>query len=510
MELDTTFHAVPTAGRVRRWADASPDDFRFCVKTPKDVTHADGRLSAPERVDTMLRFVESAREFGGKLGVVLLQFPPSFDDGEAGELGTLIGKLPDDIRYAVEFRHLSWDAGATAGLLRQFGCGWVAGDYLARDPRPIDATADFLYVRWVGRHGQHPTLDRERIDVPERLAWWKRRIEACGDIKTVSAPPCKGGRLGRGPQISVTPGGAGIRPQGGIRRARNRGSIPPALPIEPVVGGALRAAWDFRGTLTKSRPFMVDRSHLLRAAALAAITLSGCSSPADKGGQSPAASGARRGPAGPSSGFEAARRDPPIAAETRFAAGQLAESRGAFAQAVEQYRQTVRIDPKHDRALFHLGVAYAEMKKYPEAVDTWKRYIKVTGESPQAYGNLGFCYELWGRPEEAEAAYQKGLKKDPASVPCRVNYGLMLVRRGRVGEGRLQLAAVLKPAEVHYNVGSVYESQGLKEQAKAEYSAALRLDPRFADAGKRLDELECGPADGATRPGAVTGLSKTE
>src|SRR3712207_3941762 len=76
VELDTTFHAAPTPDRVARWAAATPEAFRFCVKTPKDVTHADGRLSAPGRVDAMLRFVEAVRGFGDKLGVVLVQFPP--------------------------------------------------------------------------------------------------------------------------------------------------------------------------------------------------------------------------------------------------------------------------------------------------------------------------------------------------------------------------------------------------------------------------------------------------
>jgi tetratricopeptide (TPR) repeat protein len=159
--------------------------------------------------------------------------------------------------------------------------------------------------------------------------------------------------------------------------------------------------------------------------------------------------------------------------------------------------------------MFHLGVVYAAMKKYPDAIGVWKRYVKLTGESPQAYSNLGFCYELAGRPEEAEAAYQQGIRKDPSNTACHVNYGLMLARRGRVGEGKLQLGAVLKPAEVHYNLGSVYESAGHKEQAKAEYRQALELDSKFADATTRLAELEGVPKTAApARP--ETGLSKSE
>src|SRR5215208_4261581 len=59
LELDTTFHAVPTPDRVRRWAGAVPERFRFCVKTPKDVTHAPTPLS--RRTDAMLEFLDVVR-----------------------------------------------------------------------------------------------------------------------------------------------------------------------------------------------------------------------------------------------------------------------------------------------------------------------------------------------------------------------------------------------------------------------------------------------------------------
>lgn len=40
VELDTTFHAVPSTERVQRSRDETPDDFRFNAKVPKDITHA--------------------------------------------------------------------------------------------------------------------------------------------------------------------------------------------------------------------------------------------------------------------------------------------------------------------------------------------------------------------------------------------------------------------------------------------------------------------------------------
>jgi uncharacterized protein YecE (DUF72 family) len=183
LELDTTFHAVPTPQRVRRWADAVAGGFRFCVKTPKEVTHAPPPLAG--RLGAMLEFLDVVRGFGEKLGIVLLQFPPSFDTGDGRELEKFLKQLPGDLRYALELRHASWNTEASAQLLRDQRCCRVAGDYFD-EPWDVPATTDFLYVRWIGEHGRFPTLDREQVDVTERLAWWKRRLDAAAPgVKTV-------------------------------------------------------------------------------------------------------------------------------------------------------------------------------------------------------------------------------------------------------------------------------------------------------------------------------------
>ncbi len=183
-------------------------------------------------------------------------------------------------------------------------------------------------------------------------------------------------------------------------------------------------------------------------------------------------------------------KEPTITAETRYAAGQLAESQNNPANAIKQYEEALRLKSDHVPSLYRLGVVQAQVKQYPKAIDTWKRYLKATHDSANGYGNLGFCYELSGDWQAAEGAYQKGIAKDPKSQPCRVNYGLMLARQDRMTDAITQLRAVLTPAEVSYNIGSVHEMKGRREQAKAEYQRALALDRDFIDAKTRLATLE--------------------
>ena len=183
-------------------------------------------------------------------------------------------------------------------------------------------------------------------------------------------------------------------------------------------------------------------------------------------------------------------KEPKIGADTWFAAGQLQEAQGNIQAAVAQYQRVLKVNDEHHGALYRLGVLYATARDYPAAVAIWKRYIGATHHSAVGYSNLGFCYELAGQPKEAERAYMTGIERDSDSTPCRINYGLMLARHGRVNEGIAQMRAVLTPAEVHFNVGSVHEGLGRNELARLEYRKALALDPTLRDATLRLQRLD--------------------
>src|SRR5438477_432624 len=97
---------------------------------------------------------------------------------------------------------------------------------------------------------------------------------------------------------------------------------------------------------------------------------------------------------GPKSAFESSPKDPPINADTHYAAGQLAEAHNATPQAALQYEQALRRNPHHLGAMYRLAVTYAQLQEYPKAVAMWERYIGETHGSATSYSNLGFCQEL--------------------------------------------------------------------------------------------------------------------
>ncbi|MBX3356975.1 MAG: DUF72 domain-containing protein [Phycisphaeraceae bacterium] len=210
VEINTTFYGIPSIDTVRAWADATPADFRFCVKMPRDVTHgptpqgvlaaADGpppgHLLREETLVTARRFLQVLQPLGGKLGAVLVQFPPKFMAQRRDELAAFLDRVGRGAPLAVELRHDSWWTPETGAILHDRGVCWAATDESPRHeaerapdasgvdrraPRHITPTADFLYIRWLGKHDQLDDRSKEHFDPTSRLRWWAERLRTILD-----------------------------------------------------------------------------------------------------------------------------------------------------------------------------------------------------------------------------------------------------------------------------------------------------------------------------------------
>ena len=93
VELNTTGYRLPAEDLFARWAEQTPDGFRFAVKMPV------GRL---DRIGT---FVERVGLLGGRLGPLRVVVQSARDDGL---LTFLQGSLPSELEVAYDFRHESW------------------------------------------------------------------------------------------------------------------------------------------------------------------------------------------------------------------------------------------------------------------------------------------------------------------------------------------------------------------------------------------------------------------
>lgn len=180
VELDTTFYGPPKVDQVLRWQQSVSETFLFSLKTPRQITH-EHRLDRAQGL--MEDFLLRLKNFKSQLGVVLIQLPPDFIFLEKSALFSFVSTLPDDFRFAVEFRHPSWFNDETRDILSRYQIGWAATEYLDL-PVTIQPTSDFLYIRWIGDHGRYGRKDHERVDLTGRLQNWANLIQS--QLKSVN------------------------------------------------------------------------------------------------------------------------------------------------------------------------------------------------------------------------------------------------------------------------------------------------------------------------------------
>ncbi len=174
LEMDSTFYGIPSSQVVERWRQLTPAGFKICPKTPREITH-DLRLKAAE--PQMEAFLNAMRLLGDKLGPVVLQFPPEFTAAESDTLRHFLSQLPSDIRFAVELRHRSWVGHDTIELLAKYEVCWTAADYIHL-PRTFWPTTDFVYLRFLGRHGRYATKNKELEDKTADLENWLDQLRS--------------------------------------------------------------------------------------------------------------------------------------------------------------------------------------------------------------------------------------------------------------------------------------------------------------------------------------------
>ncbi|MDX1416448.1 MAG: DUF72 domain-containing protein [Candidatus Promineifilaceae bacterium] len=173
LEMDSTFYGMPAETTVRRWRSVTSDGFKMCPKMPGAITHEKRLVEAEELT---AEFLDRMRLLGDKSGPILIQLPPNFTISEAGALINFLPQLPQDLRYAVEFRHRSWEKTETAVMLQAYQVCWSGVDYIHM-AHNIVPTTDFLYLRFLGPRGRFPAKDREMVNRSEDLEKWRQKIQ---------------------------------------------------------------------------------------------------------------------------------------------------------------------------------------------------------------------------------------------------------------------------------------------------------------------------------------------
>ncbi len=204
VEIDSTWHGMPSPGTVDGWNARTPKGFVFSAKVPRVITH-DNYLEGCEQ--ELATFLGTMSRLGEKLGPLVLQFPyvargkdpREYDTGAEflGRLRKFLPLLPREFRWAVEIRNARWIRPELLDTLRSRDISLVFIDYYTMDPlfklasRPGIFTAPYVYIRFLGNHKEMDTAVRTAREEGKRQADWDSIIQDRTGQMRLWVPPIR-------------------------------------------------------------------------------------------------------------------------------------------------------------------------------------------------------------------------------------------------------------------------------------------------------------------------------
>jgi tetratricopeptide (TPR) repeat protein len=172
--------------------------------------------------------------------------------------------------------------------------------------------------------------------------------------------------------------------------------------------------------------------------------------------------------------------------ETLVARGTELGTRHKLTEAVECFREALRLNPRHAIALDNLGVALFRLGHYAEAEEQLRRSIQIKPNYANAHRNLGAVLHTRGRTAAAETALRRGIKLNPSDAEGLVQLGACYLTSSNLAAARecFDKALKLAPRNTRALLGSgrCKAHEGAFEEAKALFERARELDPAMPGA----------------------------
>ena len=189
-------------------------------------------------------------------------------------------------------------------------------------------------------------------------------------------------------------------------------------------------------------------------------------------------------------------RERPDGSDIPLVRAELAQAltqSGDLAGAVEQYSAIKSLQPDRPRNRVALAIALEDAGDIDAAIAEYRGALALSGDDPVALARLGALLHRRGDRSESAALLERADKIDPRLPGVKLALAQQLLERGDFSrsEAYARAAVSLVPGNVaaHNMLGAALASQGRLAAAAAEFSEALRLNPRDPEATANLARL---------------------
>jgi tetratricopeptide (TPR) repeat protein len=163
------------------------------------------------------------------------------------------------------------------------------------------------------------------------------------------------------------------------------------------------------------------------------------------------------------------------------------------AEAVSAYLRALRINPDDFQANLNLSTAYYQLSENAQALPYAERAVTLDPKDGPARLNLGTVYSALGRDREAVLEYQQAAELMALTPSLLINLAEALGRLGRYEEMVNTLGELIKTEPTplaHERLGFAHFRMKKYPEARAQFEAALRIDPDYFPALNGLGVCE--------------------
>lgn len=185
-----------------------------------------------------------------------------------------------------------------------------------------------------------------------------------------------------------------------------------------------------------------------------------------------------------------ARRVDPKAIPPLLELGDLYLRVGRAADALKLYRDAVFMDSTNQFAQYGLGVAAAANGQRDEALGAFGAAAKLAPRDPGPLHAAGLLHMETSAFEKAVTAFDKGLLRQPKSVPLMLDRANALAGQQRWSDALKQLERAEKLApnagQVQLKFADVYQGAKRWNEAESRYLRVIEMEPNNASAFNNL------------------------
>jgi tetratricopeptide (TPR) repeat protein len=158
---------------------------------------------------------------------------------------------------------------------------------------------------------------------------------------------------------------------------------------------------------------------------------------------------------------------------------------GSYADADHWLTRSLERDPKDSQAWYYLGRTKYNENRFEEAINAFKQCLRLDPKNVKAEDNLGLSYQGLGRTDDAASAYRNAIAWQTHMLEKHfgpfLDLGSLLLEQDRTEEAISYLlqAVEISPQEskLHEQLGKAYSRLNQLPKAQAELEKAVALAP---------------------------------